>query len=104
MLIEFKKILIEGDHLTIYFKDGSVSTLNISTYKSKNKLIEKLLLPYEGKATFKSLAIKDETITAFLYSNKEAIIKHIEFGEYKTELNTIIKAVFKKIDEQNDTK
>lgn len=104
MQIKFSKIIIDHEYLTIYFYDGSVATLNVSNYKSKNTLIEKILLPYGDGATFKNVVIKDGTIIAFLYSNKEAITKNIQFNEHKTELNTIIKAVFKKIDKQNDTK
>jgi hypothetical protein len=104
MIIEFKKILIEGKYLTISLHNGKVSTVDISASKSKDKLISGILSEYDSKATFKSLVIKDRTIIANLYLNKEAVIKYIEFNSYKTELNNIIKTAFKKLNIENDTK
>ena len=98
------KILINGDCIVINFKDNSVATIDISKLKAKDKLINKILLNYGEKAEFKSIVIKDETIRVVLYLNKEAVIKLVSFNDYKTELNAIIKAAFKKLDKYNDTK
>ena len=104
MIIEFNKILINGDCIVINFKDNSVATIDISKLKAKDKLINKILLNYGEKAEFKSIVIKDETIRVVLYLNKEAVIKLVSFNDYKTELNAIIKTAFKKLDKYNDTK
>ena len=102
MIIEISSIIIEECYLTIYFKDGEVSTLDISNNKTKDKLIKKVLSGYGDEVVFKKLTIKNETINANLYLNKKVIIKQISFNELKVELNNIIKAAFKKLDKHND--